>query len=98
MIKNEMDNFIKEKEVPIELLINSYFNLLMCLSMKKNWLEMILYIKDYNNREIDSNKIIELKILLYELEAYINLRNSKKTKEITKLKILLLLMKIKMLY
>ena len=59
----------------------------MCLSIKKNWLEMILYIKDYNNREIDSNKIIELKILLYELEAYINLRNSKKTKEIiTKIK------------
>ena len=79
--------FSKDKKIPNDLLINTYFNLLMCLSIKKNWLEMILYIKDYNNREIDSNKIIELKILLYELEAYINLRNSKKTKEIiTKIK------------
>ena len=77
-----MDNFIKEKEVPIELLINSYFNLLMCLSMKKNWLEMILIIKDYDNRDITSNKIIKLKIWLYELEAYTNLKNNKKINEI----------------
>ena len=78
----KMDNFIKEKEVPIELLINSYFNLLMCLSMKKNWLEMILIIKDYDNRDITSNKIIKLKIWLYELEAYTNLKNNKKINEI----------------
>ena len=78
----KLDNFIKEKEVPIELLINSYFNLLMCLSMKKNWLEMILIIKDYDNRDITSNKIIKLKIWLYELEAYTNLKNNKKINEI----------------
>ena len=77
-----IDNFIKEKEVPIELLINSYFNLLMCLSMKKNWLEMILIIRDYDNKDITSNKIIKLKIWLYELEAYTNLKNNKKINEI----------------
>ena len=74
--------FYKEKKMPNDLLINTYFNLLMCLSIKKNWLEMILFIKDYGNRDIISNKIIELKIYLYELEAYINLKNNKKIKEI----------------
>ena len=71
------------KTIPNELLINSYFNLLMCLSLKKNWLEMILTIKEFDNREIIlPNKIIELKIWLYELEAYIHLKNNKKIKEI----------------
>jgi hypothetical protein len=71
------------KTIPNELLINSYFNLLMCLSIKKNWLEMILTIKEFDNREIIlPNKIIELKIWLYELEAYIHLKNNKKIKEI----------------
>ena len=74
--------FSINKKIPTELLINSYFNLLMCLSIKKNWPEMILIIKDYYNRDIISNKIIELKIWLYELEAYINIKNGKKIKEI----------------
>ena len=76
------DNFSEEKEIPEELLINSYFNLLMCLSMKKYWLEMILISKDYDNRDIASNKLIKLKIWLYQLEAYINLKNNKKVNEI----------------
>ena len=80
--QENIDNFMEEKEVPIELLINSYFNLLMCLSMKKNWLEMILIIKDYDNRDITLNKIIKLKIWLYELEAYTNLKNNKKINEL----------------
>ena len=79
---NIEDNFSRTKKIPNELLINSYFNLLMCLSIKKNWLEMNLIIKDYYNRDIISNKIIELKIWLYELEASINLKNHKMVKEI----------------
>ena len=44
---------------------------------------MILTIKEFDNREIIlPNKIIELKIWLYELEAYIHLKNNKKIKEI----------------
>ena len=43
---------------------------------------MIFIIKDYNNKKINSNKIILLKILLYKLEAYINLKNNQKIKEI----------------
>jgi len=79
---NIEDNFSKDKKIPNELLINSYFNLLMCLSIKQNWLEMNLIIKDYYNRDLMSNKIIELKIWLYELEASINLKNNKMVKEI----------------
>ena len=76
------ENFHKKKKIPNDLLINAYLNLLLCLSIKKNWLEMIFIIKDYNNKKINSNKIILLKILLYKLEAYINLKNNQKIKEI----------------
>ena len=79
---NIEENFSRTKKIPNELLINSYFNLLMCLSIKKNWLEMNLIIKDYYNRDLISNKIIELKVWLYELEACINLKNNKMVKEI----------------
>jgi hypothetical protein len=75
-------NFHKKKKIPNELLINNYLNLLLCLSTKKNWLEIIFIIKDYTNRKIISNKIILMKILLYKLEAYINLKNTQKVKEI----------------
>ena len=75
-------NFCKKKKIPNELLIHTYLNLLLCLSIKRNWAEMILIIKDYNNRKTSSNKIIVLKILLYKLEAYINLKNTQKIKEI----------------
>ena len=82
--KNEENsqNFYKKKKIPNELLIHTYLNLLLCLSIKRNWAEMILIIKDYNNRKASSNKIIVLKILLYKLEAYINLKNTQKIKEI----------------
>ena len=82
--KNEENsqNFCKKKKIPNELLIHTYLNLLLCLSIKRNWAEMILIIKDYNNRKAISNKIIVLKILLYKLEAYINLKNTQKIKEI----------------
>ena len=79
--KND-ENFYKKKKISNDLLINTYLNLLLCLSIKKNWLEMLMIIKNYNNKKINSNKIILLKFLLYKLEAYINLKNSQKIKEI----------------
>ena len=82
---SEKSGNLEERKIPQELLINSYFHLLICLSIKKNWLEMILIIKDYenyDNRDITTNKLIKLKIWLYELEAYINLKNNKKINEI----------------
>ena len=86
-IDDESKKFYKKKKIPNDLLINTYLNLLLCLSIKKNWLEMILIIKEYNNRKIVSNKVILLKILLYKLEAYVNLKNTQKIKEtINKLK------------
>ena len=75
-------NFYKKKKIPNDLLINNYLNLLLCLSAKKSWLEIIFIIKDYTNRKIVSNKVILMKILLYKLEAYINLKNTQKIKEI----------------
>ena len=71
-----------------ELLINLYLNLLFCLSLKKLWGEMILIIKDYNCRKFNSNKTDKAKILLYKLEAYSNLDNIQKSKEVlNKLKV-----------
>ena len=84
--KNNINN-PKRKKIPNELIIDTYLNLLLCLSLKKNWLEIIFIIKDFNNRRLSSNKSINLKILLFKLEAYINLNNSAKIKEtINKLK------------
>ena len=76
------ENFYKKKKISNDLLINAYLNLLLCLSIKKNWLEMLMIIKNYSNKKINSSKIIILKFLLYKLEAYINLKNSQKIKEI----------------
>jgi hypothetical protein len=71
----------KRKKIPNELLVDTYLHLLLCLSLKNNWLEIIFIIKDYNNRKISSNKAIYIKILLFKLEAYINLNNTSKIKE-----------------
>ena len=82
--KDEKDsiNNQKRKKISNELMVDTYLNLLLCLSLKNNWLEMIFIIKDYNNRRISSNKIINLKILLFKFEAYINLNNTSKVREI----------------
>ena len=81
-IEKSSEHFFRKKKIPNELLINTYLNLLLCLSIKKHWSEMIFLIKDYNNKKIITNKIVILKILLYKLEAYINLKNKQKIKEI----------------
>ena len=71
-----------------ELLVDVYLNLLFCLSLKQLWGEMILIIKDYNCRKFNSNKTNKAKILLYKLEAYSNIGNIQKSKEIlNKLKV-----------
>ena len=79
--KDNINNH-KRKKIPNEIIINTYLNLLMCLSLKNNWMEMILTIKDYYNKKISTNRIVNLKILLFKLEAYVNLNNFSKIKEI----------------
>ena len=79
--KDNINNH-KGKKIPIEIIIDTYLNLLMCLSLKNNWLEMILIIKNYNKKKIYSNRLVNLKILLFKLEAYVNLGNFSKIKEI----------------
>jgi hypothetical protein len=79
--KDNINNH-KRKKIPNEIIINTYLNLLFCLSLKNNWLEMIFIIKDYYNKKISTNRSVSLKILLFKLEAYVNLNNSSKIKEI----------------
>ena len=79
--KDDIKN-LKGKKIPIEIIIDTYLNLLMSLSLKNNWLEMILIIKDYNKKKIFTNRLVNLKILLFKLEAYANLENFSKIKEI----------------
>ena len=79
--KDNINNH-KGKKIPIEIIIDTYLNLLMCLSLKNNWLEMILIIKDFNKKKIFINRLVNLKILLFKLEAYANLENFSKIKEI----------------
>ena len=71
----------QKRKIPNEFIINTYFNILFCLSLKNNWLEIIFFIKDFNRRNFTNNKIITLKILFYQLEAYINLNRESKIKE-----------------
>ena len=68
----------KKKKISNELIINTYCNILFCLSLKHNWLEIIFIIKDFNKRKLTTSKIIILKILLFQLEAYINLNKQPK--------------------
>ena len=82
-----IDLYHKKKKIPSELMINAYLNILFCLSIKNNWMEIILLIKDINKKKIITSKGTILKILLFQLEAYINLkRNTKISETINKIK------------
>ena len=76
IIKKDISH--KKKKISNELIINTYCNILFCLSLKHNWLEIIFIIKDFNKRKLTTSKIIILKILLFQLEAYINLNKQPK--------------------
>ena len=68
----------KKKKIPNELILNTYLNILFCFSLKNNWVEMLLIIKDFNKRKIFPSKVNLLKQLLFQLEAYVNLNNQPK--------------------
>ena len=72
----------KKIKIPNNLIISTYLNILFCLSLKNNWLEIIFVIEDFNKKKLTTNKIIILKILLFQLEAYFNLNKQSKMKEI----------------
>ena len=78
---NDILNRPNRKKIPNEFLISVYFNLLLCLSIRQKWTESLLMIKNLKNKKLNTNKIMEMRILLYELEDYINLGNVKKVKE-----------------
>ena len=71
----------KRRKISNELIINTYFNIMFCLSLKNYWLQIIFIIKDFNKRKLTTNKIIILKLLLFQLEAYINLNKQQKINE-----------------
>ena len=78
---NEKDIQQKKKKITSEFIIDTYLHILFSLSLKQNWLEILFIIKDFNKRKFSPNKIIQLKILLFQLEAYINLNKSEKILE-----------------
>ena len=75
---NTKDISLKKKKIQNDLILNVYLNILFCLSLKNNWLEMLLIIRDFNTKKIIASKSDILKILLYQLEANINLNKKNK--------------------
>ena len=77
----------KNKKIQSDLILNTYLNKLFCLSLKNNWLEMLLTIKDFNSKKIIATKTNILKVLLFQLEANVNLnRQNKIIETINKIK------------
>ena len=77
----------KNKKIQCNLILNTYLNILFCLSLKNNWLEMLLTIKDFNSKKIITTKTNFLKVLLFQLEANVNLnRQNKIIETINKIK------------
>ena len=77
----------KNKKIQSDLILNTYLNILFCLSLKNNWLEMLLIIKDFNSKKIITTKTNILKVLLFQLEANVNLnRQNKIIETINKIK------------
>ena len=77
----------KNKKIQSDLILNTYLNKLFCLSLKNNWLEMLLTIKDFNSKKIITTKTNILKVLLFQLEANVNLnRQNKIIETINKIK------------
>ena len=75
------------KKIQSDLILNTYLNILFCLSLKNNWLEMLLTIKDFNSKKIITTKTNILKVLLFQLEANVNLnRQNKIIETINKIK------------
>ena len=84
---NVKDISHKNKKIQSDLILNTYLNILFCLSLKNNWLEMLLTVKDCSSRKLITTKSNLLKILFFQLEAYINLnRQNKIIETINKIK------------
>ena len=84
---NVKDISHKNKKIQSDLILNTYLNILFCLSLKNNWLEMLLTVKDFSSRKLITTKSNLLKILFFQLEAYINLnRQNKIIETINKIK------------
>ena len=71
----------KNKKIQSDLILNTYLNILFCLSLKNNWLEMLLTIKDFNSKKIITTKTNISKVLLFQLEANVNLNRQNKILE-----------------
>ena len=60
--------------VNINILCESYLNLIFCLSLREEWNEIIITIKEFRKRNLKISEEIHIKIEQYEIEAYINLK------------------------
>ena len=66
--------------ININILCESYLNLIFCLSFKEEWNEIIFIINEFRKRKLTFSEDIYIKIEQYEIEAYLNLKNFEKAK------------------
>ncbi len=80
--KNNKEFFLNNKlRININILCETYLNLIFCLSLKEEWNEIIIIIKEFKKRGLAINEDIDIKIEQFEIEAYINLKYYDKAKK-----------------
>ena len=70
---NEFSQNLQLK-ININILCETYLNLIFCLSLREEWNEIIIIIKEFKKRNLKISEEIYIKIDQYEIEAYINLK------------------------
>ena len=87
--KSEYEKDNKEKyqfssnyklRININILCETYLNLIFCFSLREEWSEIIITIKEFRKRNLKITEDIYIKIEQYEIEAYINLKYYDKAK------------------
>ena len=77
---NEEFSYNYKLRININILCESYLNLIFCLSFKEEWNEIIIIISEFRKRNLSFSEDIYIKIEQYEIEAYINLKYYDKAK------------------
>ena len=70
--------------INVNILCETYLNLIFCLSLREEWNEIIITIKEFRKRNLKISQEIYIKIDQYEIEAYINLQYYENVKNLIK--------------
>ncbi len=70
--------------ININILCETYLNLIFCFSLREEWNEIIITIKEFRKRNLIISEDIHIRIEQYEIEAYINLKYYDKAKNCIK--------------